>query len=335
VLIGAPGAKVAKVSDLKGKRVGIVPYNAANATILDAILTGSRLQPAMVQHTSLAPGAVRESVQKKLVDAVLVVVPLGDPLLDEVVSALANGSKAPAVIEVSDADALAKRHPGLEKIDIPAGYFRASPPLPAEDGSTIGVAYQLMARDSVSDATVTAITKRLFGMRAALTAEAPIARFMEAADTEKGGFYPLHPGAAAYYSDNEKSFMDRYGDWIYVAAMVLGGVGSALASFVSSLHARARRAAMAIVDELVDTERKARDASTAIQLDECDGAVEDAAMRALRLARDNRFDEAGLEAVRLAIDEARHAIRKQRRKLEQADAGGAVRVVHARREPSS
>jgi hypothetical protein len=36
----------------------------------------------------------------------------------------------------------------------------------------------------------------------------------------------------------------------------------------------------------------------------------------LRFARDNNFDEAGLAALRLAIDEARRAISDQRNELE-------------------
>jgi hypothetical protein len=123
--------------------------------------------------------------------------------------------------------------------------------------------------------------------------------------------------------------MDRYGDWIYIAAMVLGGLGSALATFVSSWQARARRAAMAIVDELVNLEEKARTASTAAQLSEYEFAVDAAAIRALRGARENRFDEAGLEAVRLAIDEVRHCVDREKARLAR-EAPTSVRALPAR-----
>jgi len=36
---------------------------------------------------------------------------------------------------------------------------------------------------------------------------------MEKPDTEKGSAEAVHPDAAAYYDNNEESFMDRYGDW--------------------------------------------------------------------------------------------------------------------------
>jgi hypothetical protein len=48
---------------------------------------------------------------------------------------------------------------------------------------------------------------------------------MEDAITDKGCQFALHPGATAYYQDTEKSFLDQYGDWFYIIAMVLGGLG--------------------------------------------------------------------------------------------------------------
>jgi TRAP transporter TAXI family solute receptor len=330
VLLAGGTAKIAKVADLKGKRIAVVPGTGPNGALLDTILLRSGVLPATVQHLPATDGELADLAGKKLVDAAFVVGPLGDPRLAEAARNLAAGNPRPASpIEIKDAEALTKTNAGLEKIEVPAGYFRASPEVPAEDLSTVAVSHHLVARATLSDATVTALTTRLFLMRNLLAERAPIARFMEAADDEKGGPFPLHPGAAAYYGDNEKSFMDRYGDWIYIAAMVLGGLGSALATFVSSWQARARRAAMAIVDELVNLEEKARTASTAAQLSEYEFAVDAAAIRALRGARENRFDEAGLEAVRLAIDEVRHCVDREKARLAR-EAPTSVRALPAR-----
>jgi hypothetical protein len=45
--------------------------------------------------------------------------------------------------------------------------------------------------------------------------------------------------------------------------MLLGGVGSGLATMVSSLRARSRRAALAVIDRLIDIRRKAHEAQDA------------------------------------------------------------------------
>jgi hypothetical protein len=44
--------------------------------------------------------------------------------------------------------------------------------------------------------------------------------------------------------------------------------------------------------------------------------IEDLSTKGLRFARDKNFDESGLAALRLAIDEARRAISDQRNELE-------------------
>ena len=52
------------------------------------------------------------------------------------------------------------------------------------------------------------------------------------------------------------------------------------------------------------------------QLGGLEAQIEDLSTKGLRFARDKNFDEAGLAALRLAIDEARRAISDQRNELE-------------------
>src|SRR5262249_31864653 len=120
----------------------------------------------------------------------------------------------------------------------------------------------------------------------------------------------------AYYDANEKSFFDRYGDWIYIGAMLLGGVGSGLATMVSSLRARSRRAALAVIDRLIDIRRKAHEAQDADTLRSLSDAVDEASDRALKRAREGLWDERGLEQIVGGIDEARPAIEGRSRELE-------------------
>lgn len=76
-----------------------------------------------------------------------------------------------------------------------------------------------------------------------------------------------------------------------------------------------------------------RKATTPAVLKDLDAVIDRAALKALHRARDSRFDEAGLETVRLAVDEARRAIGTRRAELgSEADAGrGAVTAFPTRR----
>ena len=163
------------------------------------------------------------------------------------------------------------------------------------------------ARQNLSEEIVTGLTKRLFAMRRSLQSEVPIAAAMEKPDTEKGSAAAVHPGAAAYYDNNEKSFMDRYGDWLYIGAMGLSGLGSMIAAMFGLTRARARKAALALVDQLIEVKQIAHTTKELSRLGGLEAQIEDLSTKGLHFARDNNFDEAGLAALRLAIDEARRA----------------------------
>jgi hypothetical protein len=153
-------------------------------------------------------------------------------------------------------------------------------------------------------------------MRRSLQSEVPIAAAMEKPDTEKGSAEAVHPGAAAYYDNNEESFMDRYGDWLYISAMAVSGLGSVIAAMLGLTRARARKAALGLVDQLIEVKQIAHTTTELSRLGGLEAQIEDLSTKGLRFARDNNFDEAGLAALRLAIDEARRAISDQRNELE-------------------
>jgi TRAP transporter TAXI family solute receptor len=337
LLFVSPRAKVAKLADLAKKRVAIVPADPANVRLFDALLDFYGVNASSVIHLPLSPEQVTPAAASTLFDAVFLVAPLKAPLVEQVRAALSTDKAKAALIEFENAEAVAERLPGLSKLDIPAGFFGGTAPQPKEDASTIAVDHQLVAALSTPEGTVDAATKWLFSMRRALAAQAPIAAYMEAPPTEKGSQFALHPGATAYYQDTEKSFMDQYGDWFYILAMVLGGFGSLLATLVSRFQAHGRRAAMAVIDELIRIEVAAREAASLAVLKELDAEVTRVALKSLHRARESRFDETGLETVCLAIDEARRAIGLRRAELQEApDApSSAVAPFPVRRsEPS-
>jgi TRAP transporter TAXI family solute receptor len=338
LLFASPHAKITKVADLAKKRVGIVPGDAANIQLFDELLNYHGIPVGSVAHLPIQSDQVATLAANKAVDALFVVAPLRSSPVEQAFAALSTSEKSrPALLEIKNAEGLAARHIGVSKIDIPAGFFGGAVPQPSDDMSTIAVDHLLVASLRVSEAAVDHLTKWFFLMRRALGEHAPFAAYMQAPDTEKGSPFALHPGATAYYQDTEKSFMDQYGDWFYIMAMVLGGVGSALATLVSSLQARGRRVAMAVIDELIRIEEKAREAKALAALKELDAATDRAALKALHRARESRFDETGLETVRLAVDEARRAIGTRRAELqaETEAPGGAVTAFPARRtEPT-
>jgi TRAP-type uncharacterized transport system substrate-binding protein len=315
VLAAPAGSAITKVIGLFKKRVGIFPATTSNAALLDAILAEYEIAPETVQHIMLTGDDLATIVSQKGVDAILTVGPLRGRSIEIATAALASRNRAAVLIQVDAAEGMAARGPEYQKADIPAGFFRGSPPQPKEDVATISKV-RLEARQNLSEEIVTGLTKRLFAMRRSLQSEVPIAAAMEKPDTEKGSAEAVHPGAAAYYDNNEKSFMDRYGDWLYIGAMGFSGLGSVIAAMFGLTRARARKAALALVDQLIEVKQIAHTTKEPSRLGGLEVQIEELSTKGLRFARDNNFDEAGLAALRLAIDEARRAISDQRNELE-------------------
>ena len=67
-------------------------------------------------------------------------------------------------------------------------------------------------------------------VRRDLLAEDPIFAQITAPSTDQDAYLPLHPGAAAVYNATQQSFMDEYGNWIYLTPMILGGAATVLAA---------------------------------------------------------------------------------------------------------
>ena len=195
------------------------------------------------------------------------------------------------------------------------------PPKPGEPVPTIAAVYRLTAQAKLSETVVADFTRRLFEMRQDLAAAVPAADRIEAPDTEKGAGTPVHPGAAAYLDGDELTFLDRYGDWFYLIAMLAGVLGSIGAALAGRLRTRSHEQAHRL-EHLLDIMREARGATSLATLDRLEQEADDCFAATLGAAVHERIETGRLSAFALALDQVRQAIADRRRQL-----GGAAPVV--------
>src|SRR6185369_7295389 len=93
----------------------------------------------------------------------------------------------------------------------------------------------IVARKGLSETTVAAFTRQLFAVRQQLLTDFPQEAKIETPDTDKDAVIPVHPGAAAFVDGEEKTFLDKYSDYIWWGLMLLSATGSAGAWFASYL----------------------------------------------------------------------------------------------------
>src|SRR6202022_3819172 len=96
--------------------------------------------------------------------------------------------------------------------------------------TTLQATFYLVANKKLGTDLMTTFTQTILSARRDLLGEQPIFAQITAPSTDPAAFLPLHPGAAAFFNGTQQSFMDEYGNWIYLTPMVLGGAATLLAA---------------------------------------------------------------------------------------------------------
>lgn len=316
LVIATTASGITGVTDLANRKIGIVRGLPANDRLLDAILAQYEVPGHTVKRVMLAPEQVADAIAMGGVEAVLVVGPLTGDFVGDVVRAVNAAGGPPVFVPIPDAEAMALRRPAVEALEVVRGAFGGAPPKPSDALQTLSVTYRLVAHSSLDGPTVSELTRRLFQMRTDLVKAVPAADRIEAPNVDKGARLPVHPGAAAYFENEEQTFMDRYGDWFYIAAMVFGFGASAVAAIGARMRTRLHRHAER-VDHLLSIVRRAREAPTVQALDGLQTEADEVFAETLA-ASSEHADQARLTALSLALEHVRHAISERRRSLEAA-----------------
>src|SRR5207245_324220 len=112
-------------------------------------------------------------------------------------------------------------------------------------------------------------------------------------------FLPLHPGAAALYNGTQQSFMDEYGNWIYLTPMVLGGAATILAAAWKFLGIGGPAIPEGPLDSLYALARRIRKVDAEAELLEIEEEI-DGILRAER-AKSAAGDESAVDAATLNV----------------------------------
>src|SRR6516162_5191457 len=161
----------------------------------------------------------------------MMVGPLDSKLMIDAILATAHQRGEPAFLPVDVSEAIAAHHPLYESEEITGSAFTTSPARPDDTVETVGVNHLIIAQKSLSETTVTSLARQIFSAKPALAREIPAAAKIEKPNTDKDAAIPAHPGAAAYIDGTERTFMDKYGDYVWFAFLLLSGLGSAGAGF--------------------------------------------------------------------------------------------------------
>jgi TRAP-type uncharacterized transport system substrate-binding protein len=304
--------KIEKIEQIAGRTIGVIGQGGGNTDLLNVVLKQYEIPPEKVKIVSLDPDDLAGALRKTPVDVIFGAGPVTSHFFADALAAAGKGDDKPTFLEIDAAAAIAKRLPVYQATEIKKGVFGGHSPLPEDDLDTIGFSHYIVARKALSDGLAGDITKLLFGVRQSLASDYPAIAQMTKPDTDKDAAVLAHPGAAAFIDDEQKTFFDKYSDFIYLGIMVFSGLGSGAAWLTSYSRADDRVKKLRALETLLDIAGGARMAQTHEQLDQLRGDVEDLVRRTMHQVERNALDESAMVAFSIALNQAQGAISERR-----------------------
>jgi TRAP-type uncharacterized transport system substrate-binding protein len=250
LIVAPPGSGITGIAKLRGHTVGVFG-GEVNHGVTEVLRKEYDLDRANVVFKDVAPADARRAMQSKEVSALLLVAPPTEMHLSFVRSLFREDVNSfPTAIPVDSAGAIADAKGPYESFDIPKGTLRGSPPVPDDDVTTLRVGYYLVANRHLNANVVADLARKVMGVRRDLVGEQPPLAGIAAPDLDADAFLLVHPGAAAFFHGTQESFMDRYGNVIYLTPMVLGASASVFAAAWRFLGARSNETTATTLDAL-------------------------------------------------------------------------------------
>ena len=312
--------KVKTLDALPGHRVGVIGRTEANVKLLRGVLKESGIDPDKVAISQFATNQIGEMARDPTIDAFMAVGPLKSKITVDAIAATAAARGEPKFLPIDVADAIAKKNPVYESEEIPGSIFNSSPARPEDKIDTVAVNHLIIAPKSLSDTAVAAFARQLFTNRQQLAREMPTASQIEKPDTDKDAALPAHAGAAAYIDGNERTFLEKYSDYLWGAILVLSGLGSGGAWFRHYWNRDEREVYVGHRDELLGLISRVRKAETPDELAEMQNTADGILRHALDCYDDGAVEDSDLSVIGLALEQFHHAVADRRVVL---NAGGA------------
>jgi len=301
-------SKITKIQQLAGKRIGVVGRTEANVNLLKVILRQYGVDASQIEVAQFPASEAADAIRNQRADAYLAAGPVNSKITADAINASMRDGAAPTFLAIDAAAAIAQNFPAYESTEIPAGAFGGSPARPEDEVKTIGFSHHIAARKGLSEATVAAFTRQLFSVRQALLTEFPLAAKIETPDTDKDAVIPAHPGAAAYVDGEEKSFLDRYSDYIWFALMGLSLLGSVGAWFASYLKKDERNTNSPLRERLLDMLAAARHSDSTDELDQMQAEADNILRDTLNGFEQGAIDQGALTAFNIALEQFHNAV---------------------------
>jgi TRAP-type uncharacterized transport system substrate-binding protein len=315
--------KLENFSDLKGKRVGLVPRSSLDEPSFVKLLDAFGMKPEDVKLTIIKPEDVATLTGNGRIDCVAVVGVPADPEVRDIVYAVDGKKKdPPTILAVDIGDFLKQNTPSVSAEKIAKHAFPRRR-IPDDEVDTIGVPTALAAnkaatgplRERIYNNAITELTRTLLEQRGTLARQVSLASLIAAPDTEKGAKFPVHAGATAYLSDTDTSWFTLVSDQVWNVLLVggmLSSISAGLAAYLKRDKPDPMRDILNRLESIAERAWVSTDPGDAHKLAQ---ELSTVAVQSAELGYERRGSSEQFAALQLAFENARDAVHALRAKL--------------------
>lgn len=206
-LIANKKANVQNVTDLKGKRIALMPKGSGSYQLFWLLAGHYGLSERDFDARPMTSKQAHEALEKGEVDALFRIIGLGNPAVSELLQ-----SAKFDLVSINRIGALQLTQPYLQPTTIPQGSYDGSQPIPPQDLPVVSVSALMVANEKVDPEIVKAITAVLYEHRNELININPKAASIQSPEASQNLGFPLHPGAKAYYTQDNPPFFVQYAE---------------------------------------------------------------------------------------------------------------------------
>src|ERR671922_1226189 len=113
--------KITKITQLAGRRIGVVGRTQANVNLLKVILRQYGVDPVKVEIVQFPANEAAEAIRNQKADAYLAAGPVNSKITSDAIAASTRDGGTPTFLPIDAAEAIAQNHPAYEASEIPAG----------------------------------------------------------------------------------------------------------------------------------------------------------------------------------------------------------------------
>jgi TRAP-type uncharacterized transport system substrate-binding protein len=313
VLIAPKVGKLQKVTDLPNAMLGIAREGPIDNTLLLPVLDYYGIPRDKAKYMSVPMDEIANAFRQKKIDAIIAVAAVASKQMSDVIAETAKGVKgAIQFIDIEEADAIAKRLPALESTEVDQGTFGGRPPRPAESFNTLGYSIRMVATPLADNDQIADLMRHLYLIRQNISAAIPGAGLMAAPDVEEVTSFLIHPGVRAYVNGEQRTWFDKYSDYIYLGLFVGSGLGSVAAGMFGLARGRNGQGPPIPLQRIEAVLDAVRDAKSADELDAAEREADGIFRSVLGLGVEGQLAGDRIASLDMAMGELRSRIAARR-----------------------